>query len=110
MGQKSRSKKNSHKQKASNKQATQQRKPVSVMPASLSGGEMPTPVASAAPRHNAKATVMDIQTEYIRTDIIRIALLLAIVALVIVAAYLFGQKTSYLDKAGTHLSSFFKLQ
>lgn len=103
MGQKSRSKKNRKQKSQGNSVSVASSRPVvaSITPDSLKAGGSPASRAAAS---------LDVQTDFVRSDIVRIALLLAIVGLVIVVFYLVEAKTSYLTDGGRILSGFLKLQ
>lgn len=98
MGQKSRNKKN--RKPNTNKTVAQAKAVKTVTPESLKSGSNPV----------TKAVLMDVQTEYIRSDILQISLLLIIVALIIGGLSLMNYKTSYLKTAGKSLTTFLHLQ
>ena len=52
---------------------------------------------------------MDVQTEYIRSDIVRIILLLVVVAVILGIISLVNAKTSYLRQGGEKLGTFLRL-
>ena len=112
MGKKSRQKRNrQQKNSSSQKEQTrpvQTRSPL-VVP-SLSGG---IPISEPGPRENPisqeKIPNFGEQTEYVRSDIFRISLLLIAVGLVLAILFLVNLKTTYLRETGRKLTSFFRL-
>ncbi|MBU6389447.1 hypothetical protein KGQ71_02925 [Patescibacteria group bacterium] len=109
MGQKSRNKKNRRSQATGQNRAPQ--KPREIIPASLAGGgvaKAPT-VSNAVAANQKNLSPLDIQTEYIRSDILKISLLLLLVALLLVVLYLTNDKTILLSHAGERLTSFLRL-
>lgn len=110
MGSKSRAKRQKNNPSPAKNQNVQPREPKMTVPASLAGG-IYSPVSNAfqSARALSKATVMDIQTDYVRSDIFRISLQLVVVILIVIAAFLIGEQTGYLASAGSELSRFFQL-
>lgn len=112
MGKKSRAKRNnpkSHASKSVAQQPAQEKREVKeVIPGSLSGN----PVAKAeVKKHpiNSKTANLDAWTEHIRTDMLRIILLLVVIGLVILILMVFNEKTSFLKTAGSDLGNFLNL-
>lgn len=75
---------------------------------SLSGGE----ATAAVPANNQPAKTLNFgeQTEYVRSDILRISLLLIIIALILGSLVIANKKSDWLQHSGKQLSSFMKLQ
>lgn len=74
---------------------------------SLEGGQ---PLNIAEPISQSKPLNFGEQTQYIRSDIVRICLLLVIVAIALVVLVLVNDKTTYIKQLGQHLSGFLRLQ
>ena len=104
MGKKSRNKKS--KQNHNKPQQSAPRVVAGIEPASLSGVAT-EPVVQ--PQVNRNATVLDIQTQYIRSDITRILLLLVIIMLMLGGLFLTNHKTTYLKRAGQRVTTFLQL-
>jgi hypothetical protein len=74
---------------------------------SLSGGVAPMPTAKPT---QERALNFGEQTEYVRSDILRIVLLLVGAAIVLAVLALANAKTPYLEEAGRQVASFLRLQ
>ncbi len=74
-------------------------------PASLGGGG-----AKKVSTFKGGATnILQIPSQYIRQDIIRLFLLLVITILLLTVAYIINIKTSYIDRAGGEITQFLNL-
>ena len=118
MGKKSSQKKNrkpggQYNPKPNNQPVQAQHPRMSLNIPSLSGGKSkPEAVESHADNTPKPEKILNFgeQTEYIRSDITRISLLLLAVAAVLVGLVLLNDKTSVLRDGGNTLSSFMKMQ
>lgn len=113
MGKKSRQKHNRQQKNSSSQRVqphpVQPRSPL-VVP-SLSGGlPISVPVPRETPVLQERTPNFGEQTEYVRSDIFRISLLLIAVGLVLAILFLVNLKTPYLKDTGRKLTSFFRLQ
>ncbi len=61
-------------------------------------------------RATSRQGALEIGSEHVRNDIKRIMLLLAVVAVILVGLTLTSSRSNFLDKTGSSLSSFLKLQ
>lgn len=106
MGQKSKAKKQKNKSQAAKAAQVAHKQPAAVaaikevMPASLSGEAKAT----------LKKSTLDMQTNYIRSDILRIVILLVVVGVILGALAVLNNQTSYLQDTGHHITKFLRLQ
>lgn len=83
--------------------------PQGTTPASLSGAGFSAAASTPSKSPAKPAQLMDVQTEYIRSDIVRIILLLVVVAVILGIISLVNAKTSYLRQGGEKLGTFLRL-
>ena len=77
------------------------------MPTNSQLGTVLPPTSSTKPSSQVAPVVSE---EYIRQDIRRIILTLSVLVIILIAAVVLNDKTTYLLRAGKHLASFLKLQ
>ena len=109
MGQKSRHKKDrNHRQQPARQESAPRVRTETVIP-SLSGAPVSGAASAAQAVKPNRPLNFGEQTEYVRPDIIRIVILLAVMASLLICAAIVNKETTLLRTAGSHLATFMGL-